>query len=171
MFRNDLTFIHKYFMAEKQAALVFMILGGTAMAAGLVTYFLAKANPLTMKGLSIPFVVIGLLMAAVGVTVYQKADNQRKDIAYQMGLEQGSYSANVEIPRMEKVIKNLNILLYIELLLLLAGAGVFIFYRQDENAFWKGVGMGLVVMSVMALYMDYQSKSRAQKYLTELRKG
>ncbi len=168
MFRNDLSYIHKYFLAEKQAALVFMILGGMAIAAGLVSYFISRPQPLTWKGMAMPLAAIGLVMMVVGVTVFRKADPQRKEIAYQMGLEPGIYSKNVEIPRMEKVIKSLNLLLYAELFLLVAGIGLFLFYRQTENSFWKGIGMGLLIVSVMALFMDYQAKSRAQKYLTEL---
>lgn len=169
MFRNDLSFIHKYFLAEKQAAIAFMILGIVTVIAGLVGYFLARPNPLTMKGLAIPFFVIGLIMTVVGTSVYTKADKQRKEVSYQMGLEPKLYATTVELPRMEKVMKSFTILLYAEVFLFLTGVGLFIFFRQADNNIWKGIGMGLVVMSAMALYLDYSAKNRAMKYEAELR--
>lgn len=171
MFRNDLSFVHKYFLAEKQAALAFLILGITTVIAGLVSYFVARPNPLTMKGLAIPFFVIGLIMSIVGATVYTKADKQRKEISYQMGLEPKIYATNIELPRMEKVMNSITILLYIEAFLFLTGAGLFLFFRQADNNIWKGIGIGLVVMSAMALFLDYSAKNRAMKYEAGVKLG
>ena len=95
--------IEKYFKAEKAESWVFMAIGIAGIIAAIVFFFFIKTN--LYKGAAIPFLVIGLLLGAVGFTIYKRsdADRMRNVYAYDMN---PSELKEKEIPRMQTVIKN-----------------------------------------------------------------
>lgn len=169
MFQPDFSFIHKYFMAEKQESLLFLIIGGVAVLLSVVFFFFLKTNPGFFKGAAIPLFVIGALMGIVGYTVYARSDNQRMDVAYKMGLDRGGFVKMEEGPRMEKVMKNFVIIRYVEIGLALVGIFLFFYFKNDPvRVFWKGLGLTLVIMAVIALGMDYFAEKRGREYVKRL---
>src|SRR5258705_2409282 len=115
MLLPDFSFIYKYFHGEKQESLLFLVVGIAAVLLAIIFWFFIKSNPSFFKGAAIPLLAIGIIQAAVGYTVYTRSDKQVKDIAYNMGMETVSYTRSVEIPRMEKVMKNFVIYRWIEI--------------------------------------------------------
>ena len=103
---RDFTFVHKYFIGEKQESLLFLIIGIAAVLAAIVLFFFIKTSPSLYKGMAIPLFAIGLIQLVVGYTVYARSDKQRMDVAYLLGTEPQQYAKNTELPRMEKVMKN-----------------------------------------------------------------
>ena len=99
--QRDFSFIHKYFLAEKQESLLFLIVGIAAIALAVVFYFFIKINPSFFKGAAIPLVAIGIIQCIVGYTVYARSDRQRMDIAYNIGVEPISFTKTTELPRMK----------------------------------------------------------------------
>ena len=67
--------IEKYFNAEKQESLLFMLIGVAGIIAALVFFFFLKTN--FHKGAAIPFMLVGLLLAMVGYIVYKRRDDDR----------------------------------------------------------------------------------------------
>ncbi len=171
MFQPDFSFIHKYFMAEKQESLLFLIVGGVAVLLSVFFFFFIKTNPAFFKGAAIPLFIVGLLLGVVGYTVFARSDNQRMDVAYRMGLDPGGYIKNEEGPRMEKVMKNFVIYRYVEIGLALAGIFLFIYFKNDpDRVFWKGIGLTLAIMAIIALGADYFAEKRGKEYVEILRK-
>ena len=89
--QRDFSFIYKYFIAEKQESLLFLIVGIVAVLLAIAFWFFIKSNPSFFKGAAIPLLAIGLIQMVVGYTVYSRTDKQKKDIAYNIGIEPVSF--------------------------------------------------------------------------------
>jgi hypothetical protein len=159
--------IEKYFNAEKAGSWMFISIGIAAVIAAIVFFFFIKSN--VFKGAAIPFLLIGLIMGIIGFTVYLRsdADRLRNVYAYDMN---PSHLKDSEMPRMEKVMKNFVVLRWVEIVLFLTGAALYIYFIRDiHNDFWRGLGLALVVMAVLALTADYFAEKRGHIYLTGLK--
>jgi hypothetical protein len=159
--------IEKYFNAEKSESLLFLIIGIAAIIAAVTCYFFLKTN--FYKGMAVPFITIGLLLGIVGYTVYARSDNDRIRNAYAYDMNPSELK-NKEIPRMEKVIKNFVLYRYTEIILALTGIILFVYYKTDsEKTFWKGLGLSLALMALVALAADYFAEKRARQYADGLK--
>lgn len=167
---RDYTFVHKYFIGEKQESLLFLALGITAVIAAIIFYFFMKTHPACFKGAAIPLIAIGLIQVVVGYTVYARSDKQRLDIAYNLGTEPVAYAKSVELPRMEKVMKNFEIYRWTEIVLAVLGIGSFLYFRSNpEKEFLKGLGLALAIQALLMLGADYFAEQRGARYVREIR--
>ena len=166
---RDLRFVHKYFTGEKQESLLFLIIGVTAIILSIVLFLFIKTNPSFYKGAAIPLFAIGLIQLVVGYTVYARADKQRMDIAYNLGMEPVQFAKHQEMPRMQTVMKNFIIYRYAEIALALAGIALFICFRNNESRlFWKGLGLTLAIQALLMLGADYFAEQRGKLYVKNL---
>ena len=159
--------IEKYFQGEKAESIVFMGIGTASFVAALIFFFVMATA--FYKGAAVPMLLIGLLMLVVGFTVFKRsdADRIRNVYAYDMNPSQ---LKELEIPRMEVVMKNFVMYRYIEIGLALAGLILFFYFKNNaDKAFWTGVGFGLLIMSLLALGADYFSENRGVVYLKGLK--
>ncbi|MFZ1527190.1 MAG: hypothetical protein WAT19_00430 [Ferruginibacter sp.] len=156
------TGIEKYFLAEKNATLFFLVLGIVSIAAAVILYFVMKTS--WHKGFAIPLLVIGLLQGIVGYTVYKRCDADRKKNVYAFDMSP-QLLKNQELPRMEKVSKNFSLYMWAEILLLLAGIGLYVYARNnDARIFWSGFGLALALQALISLGFDYFAQQRAKLY-------
>lgn len=171
MFKPDINFVHKYFMEEKQAGLIFLVIGSLAMIVAIVCFFVIKSNPSFFKGVAIPLIAVGLIQGIVGYTVYSRSNQQRKDTAYQMGLEPVPFVKTNELPRMQKVMKSFTILMIVEIVLLVVGIGLFVYFNKStDRMFWKGLGLSLAIMALLSGVLDFLAEKRGKQYTSELTK-
>src|SRR5690349_13072557 len=105
------TDIEKYFLAEKQAGLIFLILGIAAIIVALIAILTIKTN--VWKGAAIPLIIFGVIQAAAGYVVYSRSDEQRISNVYAVDMNPDKLTKE-EIPRMQKVTKNFPIYKWIE---------------------------------------------------------
>jgi hypothetical protein len=96
--QKDFSFIYKYFIAEKQESLLFLIVGIVAVLVAVVLWFFNKSNPSFCKGVAIPLLAIGLIQMVVGYAVYNRTDKQKADIAYNMGMDTENYVKQTSFP-------------------------------------------------------------------------
>jgi hypothetical protein len=151
-----------YFVAEKQESLLFVVIGVLAIVAAIGLWATLK-TPLA-RGMAIPILLIGLIQATVGYTVYSRSDAQRKDIVYKMDLDPDAI-AQQELPRMKKVMDNFVIYRWIEIALLAAGLLAVVLCRQQPNRqWWFGVGLGLALQAAIMLAADYFAERRGKAY-------
>lgn len=160
------TDIEKYFNAEKAASGVFIVIGIAAVIAAIVFYFYCKTN--FFKGTALPLLLIGLLLGTVGLSVYTKTDADRIRNVYAYGMNPSELK-NKEMPRMETVMKNFIIYRWVEILMVLTGTILFFYFKNNmDKQFWKGVGLTLTIMALLALTADYFAAQRGRIYLKGL---
>jgi len=156
------TDIEKYFTGEKQESLLFLIIGIAAVATAVVFFFFLKTN--FYKGAAIPLFLVGLLMGIVGYTVYKRSDDDRIRNVYAYDMNPSQLKEK-ELPRMQTVMKNFVIYRWVEIFLFLVGAALYIYYIRDFNKdFWRGFGLALAVMALIALTADFFAEQRGKIY-------
>lgn len=166
--QRDFSFIYRYFIAEKQEGLVFLLIGIAAVLLGISFIFFFRNNPSLFKGMAIPLIAVGLIQIVVGYTVYSRSDRQKADVAYQAGTDPAFIKA-VEIPRMEKVMKNFSVYRYTEIGLTILGIALFVYFRNDPGkVLWKGLGITLALQAIIMLAADGVAEKRGALYKTGL---
>jgi predicted membrane channel-forming protein YqfA (hemolysin III family) len=161
------TDIERYFMAEKQESLLFIIIGALAILAAIAFYFLLKSA--FFRGAAFPLLLIGLIQLTVGYTVYKRSDADRIRNVYAYDMNPGALKQQ-EIPRMEKVNRNFVIYRWVELALLVAGLILsFTFGQNPGRSFWYGLGIALSLQAVIMLAADYMAEKRALDYTRGLK--
>ena len=156
------TDIEKYFNAEKQESLLLLLIAVTAIIVAIVFLFFLKTN--FYKGAAIPLLLIGLLLAVVGYTIYKRSDEDRKRNVYAYDMNPTQLKER-ELPRMKTVMKNFVIYRYTEIFLLLAGVALYIYFIRDiKHDFRRGFGLALAVMALLALAADFFAEKRATAY-------
>jgi hypothetical protein len=154
--------IEKYFIAEKQVSLLFIIIGIAGIITAIVFLFFLKTA--FYKGAVIPFFLIGLLVGVIGYTVYKRSDSDRVRNVYAYDMNPSELKEK-ELPRMKTVLKNFIIYRYAEIFLFMAGAGLYIYFIRDfKNDFWRGFGLALAVMALLAFAADFFAEKRAKVY-------
>ena len=154
--------IEKYFLAEKQESLLFLIIGVVAIILAFVFFFFLKTN--FYKGAAIPLFLLGLLLGVVGYTVYKRSDKDRINNVYAYDMNP-SQLKNKELPRMKAVMRSFIIYRYLEIILALAGMGLLFYFRNDtDNQFWKALGLTLAIMALTALLAGYFAEKRGAIY-------
>jgi len=158
--------IEKYFLAEKQAGLVLICIAVIIILIALAGTLVIKSN--TWKGIAIPFFLFAFVEAAIGYNAYRKSDNLRIDNVYALDMNPGKL-IDTEIPRIEKVKKELTIILTAEILLFLAGLFIVMFFRSSPaRQLMYGIGLGLIIQSVIALGVSWLANSRTKIYHQQL---
>ncbi len=159
------TDIEKYFIAEKQAGMFFLAAGILAIVLAVVCWVWLKTN--CWKGAAIPLLLLGLLQAIAGYTVYARSDAQRIENVYALDMNP-SQLKNKELPRMQTVNKNFALYKWVEIVLAVAGIILIILSRTPEKQFWLGLGIALAAEAILLLIADTMAQSRAQAYTTQL---
>lgn len=156
------TDIEKYFMAEKQESFLFLLIGIAGIVAAIIFFFFLKTN--FYKGAAVPLLLVGLLLGVVGFTVYKRSDSDRKRNVYAYNMNPAELK-DKEIPRMKTVMKNFVIYRWVEIVLLLVGVGLYIYFIRDfKHDFWRGFGLALAVMALTALVADFFAEKRGATY-------
>ncbi|MBK8784987.1 MAG: hypothetical protein IPN43_00440 [Chitinophagaceae bacterium] len=169
--QRDFSFIYRYFTAEKQESLLFLIVGIIAVMLAVVFWFFVKSNPNFFKGAAIPLLAIGLIQMVVGYSVYSRTDKQKADIAYNIGMEPVSYVKQTELPRMKTVMKNFVIYRWVEIAFIITGLVlIFLFRSNPGKSFWYGFGIALAIQALIMLGADYFAEQRGKVYTNELNK-
>ena len=154
--------IEKYFIAEKAESAVFMAIAVVAIIVAIVCFFVIKTPQ--CKGAAIPCMLVGLLLGIVGYTVYTKSDADRIRNVYALTMNPAALK-QTEAPRMDIVLKNFVWYRYIEIALAIIGMALFLYNRNNQaQAFYKGFGVALLVMAIIALSADYFAEKRAHVY-------
>lgn len=153
--------IEQYFLAEKQEAVVFMLLGIAAILAAACAWWIIKTP--WAKGAVAPLLLVGLLHGIVGYTVFQRADADRKRVAYALDLNPSELRDH-ELPRMNTVMKNFVIYRYVEIGLLILGLGLIVWFQPGKAQFWFGFGCALALEGAISLGADYFAEKRGRAY-------
>jgi hypothetical protein len=158
--------IEKYFIAEKQESLVFLIIGLAALLLALIFYMMVKTQ--ISRGAALPLLVLGLVQAIAGYAVYIRSDDQRVSqvYAYDMNPDQ---LKTIELTRMRKVKTNFTIYRWVEISAFIAGLILIILFREPSvKFFWLGFGISLTLMAAELFIADFIAEKRAVYYISQL---
>jgi glucan phosphoethanolaminetransferase (alkaline phosphatase superfamily) len=154
--------IEQYFSAEKQGSLFFLSVGIVAVIAALILFFVLKTP--FFRGAAIPMIIVGLIAGAIGFTIYKRSDDDRIRNVYAYDLNPDELKQK-EYPRMQKVMKSFRIIIIAEVLFLIAAIFLFFYFRTNvEQQLWSGVGAGLFIMAIAALFLDVAAQHRGEIY-------
>lgn len=160
------TDIEKYFMAEKQVGLIFFIIGIIAVVLAIVFFLVFRTN--FYKGAAIPLLLVGLIELIVGFTIFRRSDGDRVRNVYAYDMNPQELKEK-ELPRMHKVTGSFAIYKWAEIAFIITGIALIIIYRtRPDKVFWFGLGIALVIQSLLMLGADYFAERRAKEYTLKL---
>jgi len=155
--------IENYFMSEKKESLGFLIIGILGVVTAIIFFFFLKTN--FHKGASLPLFIIGLLFGITGFTIYKSTDEYRKRNVYAYDMNPSELK-NIELPRMNLVLKNFIVYKWVEIILFFTGIGLYFYFIRDfKNDFWRGSGIALAWMALLSFIADYFAEKRRRKYV------
>lgn len=158
--------IEKYFLAEKQESILFIFVGIVAVVLAGLFFFLSRSS--FYKGAALPLLLLGILQLSAGITVYKRSDDDRVRNVYAYDMNPGQLKSE-ELPRMQKVNRNFVVYRWLEILLLLAGIGLLVYFRsKPAGQFWFGLGLTLAIEAAIMLGADYVAGQRAEVYTNGL---
>jgi hypothetical protein len=158
--------IEQYFTAEKQAGMMFLIIGVIAVILGVVLIVVFKTS--FYKGAAIPLITIGLIQGIAGAAIFRRSDEDRISNVYAYNMNPAQLREK-ELPRMIKVNRNFKILEVVEIIFVLAGLLLIIFFRTKHRfIFWKGLGITLLLQALLVLGADILAEKRALLYTRKL---
>lgn len=151
-----------YFQGEKVEALVFILpIGLLSLVFG--TWLLFEGGAFA-RGVGMPFVVMGIVMATVGGVVGYRTPAQLSSL--EMGFSTQTETTRLEeIARMKKVNHAWPVYLLIWATFGISGLALR-FFTQGE--FTRGLGISLVFFSGVTLLVDGFAERRALIYVQEL---
>lgn len=160
------TDIEKYFLAEKQGAMLVLIIGGIAILLGLI-FFLAFRTSL-FRGAAIPLVVLGIFECVIGYGIFKKTDEERIKLVYAYDMNPDQLRTE-ELPRLQELNKRFVIYKAVEIGLVLFGIILMILYRgRPERSFWVGFGLTLIIQGVLLFGIESIAAQRAKEYTRKL---
>jgi hypothetical protein len=163
LLKND---IEKYFMAEKNESLLFLVLGLVAIGLAFICYLLLKTS--FYRGAALALLIIGLIQAVVGYAVYSRSDDQRISNVYAYDMDPQKLKQE-ELPRMQKVNRNFVVYRWTEILCCVAAVCLVIFHRSNPaGSFWLGLGIALGLQAAIMLLADHFAEKRARAYTQKL---
>ena len=148
-----------YFQGEKIEALVFIVpLGLLCMVFG--GWLLSEGHPGFARGVAIPFIAMGLVIAVIGGTVGFRTPAQTSQIQQSYSVDPAG-TIKSEIIRMEKVNNAWRWYLAIWVIFAILGLVLRLFTTSD---FLRGFGIALVFFAGVGLMIDGFADRRAHIY-------
>jgi hypothetical protein len=155
----------RYFQAEKGASALLLGVAGAVLVG---CFLLWRSEPLPLRPMMWPLLVIAALQIIVGTTVYTRTDAQVADLIQKLQKSPPVFAAQEEI-RMARVMRSFRLYRGIEIGLISVGAVLALFLRPRGDwmpwAGWPAVGAGLMIQAAMMLVFDFYAERRAEPYL------
>lgn len=158
--------IERYFLAEKQAGLLVLIIGIIAVLLGIAFFFVFKGS--LFKGAAVPLLALGLLECMVGNAIHKRSDADRVRLVYAYDMNPSLLKTD-ELPRMQTVNKNFKIYQGVEFGLAVLGIMLMLYYRvEPHRSFWVGFGLTLIIQAVLLFGLETMAAQRSKEYTRKL---
>ena len=155
--------LEAYFAAEKAESLVFMAFGLCAVAFSLFALWRLR-DPL-FKGMAIPLLVVRLIQAVVGATVYTRTDAQVAALKAQYEAAPTSFKTQ-ELARMDTAVCSFTVYEIVEAMFIVVGLALALMRRARR--FWRGFGLGMLLQGALMLPADLLAEDRAAAYVRQI---
>jgi hypothetical protein len=153
--------MHEYYEGEFRGGFAWSTSGALSVAAA-VPMFLSGAP--SLRGAAWPTGLFWLAQVALGVASFFTAPSRIRRFDEQLTTSPSSF-LETERPRLKTVASAFTVFQLTELAIVAAGTGLAGagFARRDDT--FVGVGLGLVVQSLLFLVLDELASTRADRYL------
>jgi len=152
-----------YFNDEKLQCLIGAIVSVILIAASV--YFLFLQKPM-LKGIAYTVIPLSTLLIIICVGVIFRTPKDIKRVT-KFQIETPQKIQTEEIPRMEKVMKSFNIIKNVELVLLAIGLVILVVFWKNEQL--RGIGIGIIIMSISLYTFDHIAEARGENYIRFLK--
>lgn len=152
-----------YFQGEQAESMLFVVIGALAIVIAIWVFFSRKKA--FYRGMAIPLVIVGIIQASVGATVWNRTPSDIANINVWL-IKDHVRARTVEIPRMQAVMRSFVVYRYAEIFLMIAGLAIIL--MQKEANFLKGFGAGLFAQATILLIADFFAERRGAIYLQQL---
>lgn len=154
--------IERYFTIEKTECLVFIVLGCIGILLACIFFFFIKTG--FCKGMAALLFIAGLIQVTAAGNTYSHNDKNRLKNVYAFDMNPSALK-DTALPAIGKINRRFVRLQAAELLLMIAGIILFIYYkRNSEQAFRCGVGLALAIEALIMLGADRVAHSNAMTY-------
>ena len=158
--------IETYFLAEKNAQLICLLLGVAALLLAALFFFYYKTDK--TKGAAIFLLVMGVFFGIVGFIGYQQNDALRLQQLYAFDMNPSSLKSKA-VPSVQQYIRVIINLHMLGFVLGLLGLGGYLFTRFKKTAaVWQGAALAAFAMACIMAGMSYLSYDRIHHYLESL---
>jgi len=151
-------YLAAYFQAEKQESAVFVVMGLAAIGVAIGAW---RWRP-RYRAIAYPLVAVALIQMAVGGTVFARTDRQAAALVEQRRAAPAAFRT-AEGARMASVMANFQVYKTIEIGMLVAGAGLVIFYRKRSAL--AAIGAGCLLQGGAMLAFDLFAEARGRNYV------
>jgi hypothetical protein len=164
------SFIDEYFAAEKQDNFQMLLIAAAGIA--MAVFLLIAFDDSVYVGLSVGLLIVMITAGTLSYKAYNRSDKQRTDIVKKLSTNPLVIQQE-EIPRVEQVVeKTFPLRQWIEIAMVLVGAILAVyFWPREEQHFWSGLGLALVVQGLLLITLDSLALKRAKGYLASLRQS
>jgi drug/metabolite transporter (DMT)-like permease len=160
------TEIERYFTSEKQIGILFLVIGVLAFGAALFFFFSNKTT--FYKGFSIPVILFSLVFLYAGFSLSRNADTLKIKNIYAFDMKPNEIGEK-ELPRMQKLLKDLAVYRLIEIGSLVAGVLILLIFRsKPDMSGYYGFGVALAITAIVAHGLDFVAKKNARDYAAKV---
>jgi hypothetical protein len=154
--------IENYFLSFKHEHLFLLMLAGVSLIIGLAFYFGIKKH--FFKGFAIPLFSAAMLLFTIAFSNFSNADRIRKICVYDYDLHPENLKIR-ELVRVDSFMLNANIIFYTSIVLLIAAAAMFLYFRKKINTqYIKGAATSLFLMTLITTVTFFIMKKEAKVY-------
>jgi hypothetical protein len=147
-----------YFHAEKQEALLFLLVGVTALvASGLL---LRGDGP--WRSMAWPLTAVAAIQVVVGLTVFLRTDAQMAGLLAKLASDPAAYRTE-ELARMSRVMSSFLLYEVVELVLIAAGVALTALHPGRQPLY--AIGVGLLIQASFMLVLDLFAAQRGRAYV------
>jgi hypothetical protein len=158
--------IETYFLAEKNAQLICMLLSVAALLFAALFFFYYKTEK--TKRAAIFLLLMGVFFSIIGFIGYQQNDSLRFEQLYAFDMDPSSLKSQA-VPRLQQYIRFITNLHMLGFVLGLLGLGGYLFTSFKKTAaVWQGAALATFVMACIMAGMSYLSYDRTHHYLEAL---
>jgi hypothetical protein len=151
-----------YFSGEKSESIVFIVCGLIAIAVS-VWLWLSRN---TLRGMTIPLVVIAFIQLGVGGVVFARTDQQVAALVSELEHDPAVFKTT-ETQRMGKVMRGFRTYKIAEIVIFALGLALAVALRKRPMP--RGAGIGCMVQATVMLVCDLFAEHRGQIYLDAIR--
>ncbi|MBX2931608.1 MAG: hypothetical protein KF781_06675 [Chitinophagaceae bacterium] len=161
------TDIEKFFIAEKQISLLFIIISIAAIVVAAMCWFVWSTQ--FCKGVALSLFVMAIVQLSISVDIYLNSNKNRINVVYAFDMNPNELKLK-ELPRIEKQAKKIVALTFVSTALLVIGAALFFYsLNKTDKQFLAGIGAAMIVFSIIVLSIHFFSQKRVSTYKQQLR--